>query len=118
MRKDKLREARKREGKYLLRSNLTSKDPSVLWKQYIQLTEIEHAFRDLKGELYLRPIHHQTDARIEAHIFVAFQAYCLHVTLKQRLKALAAGLTPVSVLEKFKKIQMVDVVFQLQMDAF
>lgn len=108
--KDKLREVRKREGKYLLRSNLTSNDPTVLWKLYIQLTEIEHAFRDLKGELYLRPIHHQTDARIEAHIFVAFQAYCLHVTLKQRLKALATGLTPASVLEKFKKIQMVDVV--------
>lgn len=109
LRKDKLLVVRRREGQYLLRSNLTSKDTAALWEQYILLTEIEQAFRDIKGELSLRPINHQKDTRIEAHIFVAFQAYCLNVTLKQRLKALAPGLTPRSVLEKFKKIQMVDV---------
>ena len=107
--KDKLRITRKREGRYLLRSNLTDKRPAVLWKQYILLTEIEQAFRKLKGELSLRPIYHQTDERIEAHIFVAFLAYCLNVTLKQRLKALAPGLTSQSVLEKFKEIQMLDI---------
>lgn len=109
LRKDKLRGVRKREGKYLLRSNLTSHDPAMLWKQYIQLTEIEQAFRNLKGEMNLRPIHHRIEERIEAHIFVAFQAYCLHVTLRQRLKALAPGLTAGAVLDKFKQIQMVDV---------
>ncbi len=63
----------------------------------------------MKGDLLIRPIHHQKDTRIEAHIFVAFQAYCLNVTLKQKLKWLAPGLTPRSVIEKFKKMQMLDV---------
>ena len=57
----------------------------------------------------IRPIHHQRDDRIEAHIFVAFVAYCLQVTLKQRLRCLASGLTPRAVLEKFAAMQMVDV---------
>jgi transposase len=109
LQKDKLRVARKREGRYLLRSNLTSTNPASLWEQYILLTEIEQSFKDLKGELSIRPINHQKDSRIEAHIFVAFQAYCLNVTLKQKLKALAPGLTQREVIEKFKKIQMVDV---------
>src|SRR6195256_4000627 len=104
----KLREARRREGSYLLRSNLTGGDPAKLWAFYLQLVEIEQAFKELKGDLAIRPIYHQTDARIEAHIFVAFLAYCLQVTLKQRLRSLAPGLTPRSVLEKMAAIQMVD----------
>ena len=104
----KLRQARRREGSYLLRSNLTGGDPAKLWAFYLQLVEIEQAFKELKGDLAIRPIYHQTDARIEAHIFVAFLAYCLQVTLKQRLRALAPGLTPRSVLEKMAAIQMVD----------
>jgi hypothetical protein len=63
----------------------------------------------LKGDLAIRPIYHQSDHRIEAHIFVAFLAYCLQVTLKQRLRALAPGLTPRAVLEQFAALQMVDV---------
>ena len=82
------------EGRYLLRTNLSGKDPALLWRLYIQLTEIEQAFKELKGDLAIRPIYHQHDHRIEAHIFVAFVAYCLQVTLKQRLRALAPGLTP------------------------
>jgi transposase len=105
----KLRIARRREGKYLLRSNLTGDDPALLWQTYIQLTEVEQAFKELKGDLSIRPMYHQTDARIEAHIFVAFMAYCLQVTLKHRLRALAPGLTPRSVLEKMAALQMVDV---------
>jgi len=104
----KLREARRREGSYLLRSNLTGGDPAKLWAFYLQLVEIEQAFKELKGDLAIRPIYHQTDARIEAHIFVAFLAYCLQVTLKQRLRSLAPGLTPRSVLAKMAAIQMVD----------
>jgi transposase len=104
-----LRQARRREGSYLLRSNLTGGDPEQLWAFYLQLTEVEQAFRELKDDLAIRPIYHQADARIEAHIFVAFLAYCLQVTLKQRLRALAPGLTPRSVLEKMAAIQMVDV---------
>jgi hypothetical protein len=105
----KLRLTRRREGHYLLRSNLSGEDPAKLWQYYIQLTEVEQAFKELKNELSIRPIFHQKEARIEAHIFVAFVAYCLQVTLKQHLRALAPGLTPRAVLEKFSTIQMVDV---------
>jgi transposase len=105
----KLREARRREGSYLLRSNLTDSDPAKLWTFYLQLVEVEQAFKELKGDLAVRPIYHQTDVRIEAHIFVAFLAYCLQVTLKHRLRSLAPGLTPRSMLEKMAAIQMVDV---------
>ncbi len=109
LRTDKLRKLRRREGRYLLRSNLTQSDPATLWEYYIQLTEIEQAFKELKSDLAIRPIYHQLDHRIEAHIFVAFIAYCLQVTLKQRSRSLAPGLTPRAVLEKFAAVQMVDV---------
>ena len=105
----KLREARRREGGYLLRSNIAADDPGHLWSLYLHLVEIEQVFKELKSDLAIRPIHHQLDNRIEAHIFVAFLAYCLMVTLKQRLKALAPGLTPRAVLEKLAAIQMIDV---------
>jgi hypothetical protein len=105
----RLREARRREGSYLLRSNITGTDPAQLWAFYLQLVEVEQAFKELKGDLAIRPVYHQTDARIEAHIFVAFIAYCLQITLKQRLRSLAPGLTPRSMLDKMAAIQMVDV---------
>lgn len=107
----KLRIALRREGRYLLRTNLTGRDPAQLWQFYIQLTEIEAAFKNLKDDLELRPIYHQRIERIEAHIFVAFMAYCLHVTLRARLRPLAGGLTPRAVLDKFAAIQMLDVHF-------
>jgi hypothetical protein len=109
LRRDKLRKVRRQEGQYLLRSNLCSEDPAELWKYYILLVEVEQAFKTLKMDLSLRPIYHKKDVRIEAHIFVAFLAYCLQVTMQQRLKALAPGLTVRAVLEKFESIQMVDV---------
>jgi len=109
LKRKKLRLVRRREGRYLLRSNLVAEEPAKLWQHYIQLTEIEQAFKELKSDLSIRPIYHQKDSRIEAHIFVAFQAYCLQVTLKQRLRVLAPGLTPRAVLEKFAALQMVDV---------
>ena len=104
-----LRAARRREGSYLLRSNLTAADPAKLWAFYLQLVEVEQAFKELKSDLAIRPIYHQSDQRIEAHIFVAFMAYCLQVTLKQRTRSLAPGLTPRAVLDKMAAIQMVDV---------
>ena len=107
--RDKLRQARRREGRYLLRTNLTEADPAKLWQFYLQLVEVEEAFKTLKGDLAIRPVFHQEERRIEAHIFIAFLAYCLHVTLGQQLKALAPGLTPRSVLEKFAAVQMIDV---------
>jgi transposase len=104
----KLRRARRREGRYLLRTNLTDDDPARLWGLYLQLVGVEEAFRNLKGDLAVRPIFHQDEARIEAHIFIAFLAYCLHVTLGRRLRALAPGLTPRSAIEKFAAVQMID----------
>ncbi len=109
--REKLKKAELRDGHYLLRSNLVGEDPSVLWERYIQLTQIEAAFKTLKSELGLRPIYHQLEKRVEAHIFVAFLAYALSVTLKQRLEALAPGLTPRALLEKLATIQMLDVCF-------
>ena len=108
---EKLQKAELRDGHYLLRSNLVGENPEVLWERYIQLTQIEAAFKTLKSELGLRPIYHQVEKRVEAHIFVAFLAYALSVTLKQRLAALAPGLTPRAVLEKLASIQMLDVCF-------
>jgi transposase len=107
--KAKLRTIRRREGHYLFRSNVQGKSAETLWEWYLQLVEIENTFRTLKGDLSIRPVFHQNDSRIEAHIFVAFLAYCLHTTLKQRLKPHAPGLTPRAVLEKFSAMQMVDV---------
>jgi transposase len=109
--RNKLRQVRRREGRYLLRTNLCGQDPAQLWQFYIQLTEIEAAFKTLKGDLQLRPIYHRLEQRVEAHIFVAFLAYCVHVTLRARLKPLAGGLTPRAVLDKFAAIQMLDVHF-------
>jgi transposase len=108
--KDKLRQMRQREGRYLLRTNITGgRTAEELWQFYIQLTEVEAAFKNLKGDLALRPIHHQLEQRIEALIFISFLAYCLHVTLRRRLRDLAPGLTPRAVLEKFATLQMLDV---------
>jgi transposase len=109
--RQKLRVARRREGRYLLRTNLCKRDPAQLWQFYMLLVEVESAFKTLKDDLGLRPIFHQLQDRIEAHIFVAFMAYCLHVTLRQRLKALAPGLTPRAVLDKMAEVQMLDVHF-------
>ena len=106
-----MREAELRDGHYLLRTNLTGEDPEVLWDRYMQLTQIEAAFKCLKSELGVRPIYHQVGQRVEAHILVAFLAYCLLVTLKRRLQAHAPGLTPRAVLDKLAAIQMLDVWF-------
>ena len=109
LRKDRLRQTRRREGRSLLRTNLTDTDPARLWTFYTHLVRVEDAFRNLKGDLEIRPIYHQKENRIEAHIFVAFLAYCLHVTLAQRMKTYAPGLTSRSILEQLKAMQMLDV---------
>lgn len=109
--KAKLKEAELRDGHYLLRTNLVAEDPAVLWDRYVQLTQIEAAFKCLKSDLGIRPIHHQLERRVDAHILVAFLAYCLTVTLRHRLRMHAPGLTPRAVLEKLAGIQMLDVSF-------
>jgi hypothetical protein len=107
--RQQLRRVRRREGRYLLRTNLTENDPALLWQYYTQLVAVEEAFKTLKGDLAIRPIFHQDDRRVEAHIFIAFLAYCLQVTLQRRLHALAPGLTARSALGKFAAVQMIDV---------
>jgi len=107
--RQRLKQARRREGRYLLRTNLTETDPVKLWNYYLQLGQVEEAFRSLKSDLAIRPIFHQDPQRIEAHVFLAFLAYCLYVTLGRQLKAFAPGLTARSALEKFAAVQMVDV---------
>jgi len=107
--KKKLQAAEQRDGHYLLRSNLTAENPEVLWTLYVQLTQIEAVFRSLKSELGIRPIYHQLEHRADAHILIAFLAYCLQITLKHRLLVHAPGLTPAAVLENLATIQMIDV---------
>ena len=107
--KTKLKRAQQRDGHYLLRSNLTDEDPAVLWTRYVQLTQIESVFRSLKSELGIRPIYHQLEHRAEAHVLIAFLAYCLQVTLKNQLLIHAPGLTPAAVLDKLATIQLVEV---------
>lgn len=107
--KDKLRQVCRREGRYLLRTNLTGRAPAQLWQYYLQLVEIEGAFKHLKSDLHLRPVYHSKEHRIEAHLFVAFLAYCLQVTFKGHLRKIAGGLTSSAVLQTFASLQLVDV---------
>ncbi len=107
--RNKLRQVRRREGRYLLRTNLGADDPAQLWTYCLRLVAVEEAFKTLKGDLAIRPIFHHLEARIEAHIFLAFLAYRLRVTVDRRLHAPAPGLTPRRVLEKFATVRMIDV---------
>lgn len=106
---DKLKDAQQRDGHYLLRGFGAGDQAGPLWERYMQLSEIEAAFRTLKSELQLRPIRHHVELRIEAHILVCFLAYCLSVTLRKRLQVHAPGLTSRAVLETLSGILMLDV---------
>jgi len=106
---DKLQAAEQRDGHYLLRGFNAGEQAAPLWERYMQLTEIEAAFKTLKSDLHLRPIRHHVQVRIEAHILVCFLAYCLSVTLRKRLQAHAPGLTPRAVLETLSGMLMLDV---------
>ena len=106
-----IREARaKDEGTYLLRTNLEDCDPKTIWKKYMIQGEIEYAFHELKGDLGLRPVYHQLEDRIEAHIFTSFMALCLLTTLRAIAREHAPGLTPRQIIDKMKTVKMVDVV--------
>lgn len=107
--KDKLRRTRRREGRYLLRSNMETAAPETVWEHYLVLTRIEQAFKDLKGDLAVRPIWHQLEGRIEAHVFLSFLAYCLHTTLRNLARSVAGGLSSAAILEKLSALQMIDV---------
>jgi len=101
-----------RDGAYLLRAHWPGEhDPATLWQTYIQLTEVEAAFRTLKSEIKVRPVWHWTARRVEAHIMVAFLGYAMHVCLKKLAARRAPTLTPWQVLQHLRKIILVDVEF-------
>jgi hypothetical protein len=111
------RRARERDGRYILRASIpwadwpkeSDRQAGTLWQWYMQLVHVEEAFRTLKSDLDLRPIFHQTQDRVEAHILVAFLGYCLSVTLRAKLRRSAPGLTAREALASLEAIQMVDV---------
>ena len=99
-----------REGAYLLRTNLTAGTAADLWKKYMQLTEVEAAFRTLKSELAIRPLFHQLEKRVKAHVLVAFLGYALLVTLKHLLKRAGSEDSPAKVLKRLSELYSVDIV--------
>ena len=102
-------EGLERDGSYILRSNVTQADATTMWSMYMQLVWVESAFKSMKSDLAIRPIWHQVQGRVEAHLFVAFMGYCLMAALRKRLEPAAPGLSPKAVLEQLGAIQMVDV---------
>ena len=100
-----------RDGTYFLRTNQSGKDGAKLWQQYMLQCNVEQAFKELKSDLGIRPVYHQLEQRVDAHIFVAFLSYCLQATLRQKLRSSALGLTSQAVLETLSRIQMIDVSF-------
>ena len=111
LKRQALKKAYYQDGVYLLRTNLAEQDPARLWEQYIQLTEVESAFRTLKSDIGLRPIYHWVEPRVEAHVMLAFMGYAMWVCLKWKLKTLAASLSPRQMLKLFRRIQLVEVWF-------
>ena len=105
----KLRQARRREGSYLLRSNIKSDDPGHLWRLYLQLVEVEQAFKELKNDLSIRPIYHQLETRIEAHIFIAFLAYLSAGHAETAAEDAGAGIDGEGRARKLAAMQMIDV---------
>jgi transposase len=105
-----LESAKRREGCYLLRSNVSDWTAEDLWKAYMQLTEAEAAFRIQKDELRLRPVWHQTAERVQAHILVCFLAYVLRKTLEGWSQRAGLGRSIPTLLEEFARIQSTDVV--------
>jgi transposase len=99
-----------REGAYLLRTNLQADSAEQLWRKYIQLTEAEAAFRTLKSELLIRPLFHQLERRIKAHILVAFLGYALGVTLKHLLEGKSSQLSPAKALALLSTLHSADII--------
>jgi len=109
LKQDAYQQALDRDGSYILRSNAIHEDATTMWSMYMQLVWIESAFKSMKSDLAIRPIWHQVQPRVEAHIFVAFMGYCLLTTLRKHLQPLAPGLSPKAVLEQLASIQMLEV---------
>ena len=102
--------ARLSEGCYLLRSNLTGRSAAELWKMYMQLVDAEAAFRTHKSELVLRPIWHQYEKRVQAHILICFLAYVLWKTLEQWMRMSGLGSAPRTLLDEVRQLKSMDVI--------
>jgi transposase len=102
--------ARLSEGCYVLRSNVTDWSPEDLWRADIQLTEAEAAFHVHKSDLAIRPVWHQKQDRVQAHILVCFLAYVLWKTLEQWQRRAGLGQSPRTILNEFQRIHSTDVV--------
>ena len=102
--------ARLSEGAYLLRTNLNKRNPKELWKTYIQLVDVEEAFRTIKTELNLRPIYHQKKERVQAHILVAFLSYVMWKTLQKWMENSGLGRGVRTVLEEFARIKCCEII--------
>ena len=108
--KDRSDWAEKANGCYILRTNLTEEDPAVLWKTYMNLSQAEKAFRMEKSDLGMRPIFHQTEKRVQAHIFVCFLALAMYKCLELWMVQSGLGSSPAKLLEQFREIRSMDVV--------
>jgi transposase len=112
------KEALDRDGSYILRSNASHENATTMWSMYMQLVNIEAAFKSMKSDLAIRPIWHSVQPRVEAHIFVAFMGYCLLTILRKHLEPLAPGLSPQAVLKQLASIQMLEVCFPTSDDRW
>jgi transposase len=97
-------------GNYILRTNWNEADPKTIWKRYIQLTEVEDAFRTEKHDLGMRPIYHQKQDRTQAHILVCFLSLAMWRTLQQWMKASGLGTAPRKFIEELREVKCLDVV--------
>ncbi len=108
-REDRYEWAQMTNGNYILRTNWTEKDPKVLWKKYIQLTQVEDAFRITKSDLSIRPVFHQKQERTQAHILVCFLALAMWRTLEQWMSSCGLGSAPRKLLEELREVRSLDV---------
>lgn len=112
--KERIDWAEKVNGKYLLRTNMTASDPKTLWKMYMQLNQAETAFRMSKSALRLRPIFHQLENRVQAHIFICFLALAMWKTLELWMDSKGLGKSPGKIMKEFKEIKIMDVIVPIK----
>ena len=113
-RKDRTDWAEKINGCYILRTNLTEEDPAVLWKTYMHLVQAEKSFRMEKSDLGMRPVFHQKEDRVKAHIFVCFLALAMYKCLELWMESCGLGSSPAKLLEEFREIRSMDVVLPVK----
>lgn len=112
--KERIEWAEKINGKYLLRTNMTERDPKKLWKMYMQLNQAETAFRMSKSDMGLRPIFHHREDRVQAHIFICFLALAMWKTLELWMDSKGLGKSPEKIMKEIREIRSVDVIIPVK----